>query len=46
MKISETVLQFSFLLFTKNFPTTTQRYKFGVRGQDGRGGRLETVEVT
>lgn len=37
MKIPETKLQLSFILFTKKFPTMTQRHKFGVRGQGGRG---------
>lgn len=41
MKIPETKLQLSFIHFTKKFPTMTQRHKFGVRGRDGRGGRLK-----
>lgn len=44
MKIPEMELQFSFILFTKKFPTMTQRHKFGVRSQCGREGRLKMVE--
>lgn len=43
MKIPETKLPLSFILFTKKFPTMTQRHKFGFRGQGGRGGRLRMV---
>lgn len=43
MKIFETKLQFSFS-FHPEFPTMTQRHKFVVRDQGGRGERLKMVE--
>lgn len=42
MKISKIKLQFSFAVH-QEFPTMTQRHKFIVRDQDGRGKRLKMV---